>query len=141
MNRIYHNGERIFAHVGRLHVAAIVPVSSEDGSKSYKIIDSWDSSARLIGEYWVLPAKTSKSEDNDPSSLGRKNQQTLSAGIRIDHPRFGKSIIAEAAKGILSIDFGENGFRRLDEHWVRKHCLITGAVVNNAPRKIAQNER
>ena len=58
MNQTYHNGERIVAHVGRLHLAAIVPVAGADGKSSYKIIDSWDSSARLIGEYWVLPAKS-----------------------------------------------------------------------------------
>ena len=52
MNKLYHNGERILAHVGRLHVAAIVP-STTDGKTSYTIMDSWNSSKRLIGEYWV----------------------------------------------------------------------------------------
>ena len=56
MSKTYRHGERIFARVGRLHAAAIVPIQDEEGKESYKIIDSWDSSARLIGEYWVSAA-------------------------------------------------------------------------------------
>ena len=60
MNDHYCNGERIFALVGRSHAAAIVPVGIGGGEKSYKIIDSWDSSTCFVGEYWVLPAKCAK---------------------------------------------------------------------------------
>lgn len=50
----YHNGERIYAQVGKRHCAAIVP-SEADG---YKIRDTWDSTEREIIEYWVLHKNT-----------------------------------------------------------------------------------
>lgn len=141
ISRIYHNGERIFAHVGRLHVAAIVPVRGDEGSKTYKIIDSWDSSTRLIGEYWVLPANSPKSKNDVSSSLSTGNQQPLSIGTRLKHPTFGVGIITEVVTGILTMDFGENGSRRLGETWVRKHCPIIEPGENKKHQKIAQNER
>lgn len=141
MSRIYHNGERIFAHVGRLHVAAIVPVHGAEGNKTYKIIDSWDSSTRLIGEYWVLPANSHESKNDVPSSLSTGNQQPLSIGVRLKHPKFGVGIITEVVTGILTIDFGENGSRRLGETWVRKHCPIIEPGEDKKHKKIAQNER
>lgn len=58
MNNTYHNGERIIVFVHRSHLAAVVPVDS-DGRKTYKFIDSWDSSKKKIGEYWVLPGNKS----------------------------------------------------------------------------------
>ena len=52
MNKTYHRGERIFAHVGRSHVAAILPITV-DGVTGYQVEDSWDSSGRTVGDYWV----------------------------------------------------------------------------------------
>lgn len=123
MNKLYHNGERIFAHVGRLHVAAIVPVSS-GGKTSYKIIDSWDSSTRLIGEYWVLPAKTYKTEGTAAESKSAENKTELRIGRRLNHPTFGEGVITKVALGALTVDFGEKGCRRLSEDWVHKHCFV-----------------
>lgn len=122
MSKIYHNGERIFAHVGRLHVAAIVPMPNGDSNNSYKVIDSWDSSARLIGEYWVLPAKATEAEKVATSTVGQKSQQSMRVGDCLNHPTFGKGVITDVALGILTIDFGANGTRRLGEDWVCKHC-------------------
>lgn len=59
MTRSYHHGERIFANVGGSHVAAIAPVRDSDGSTVYKILDSWDSSKKQIGEYWASPKNNS----------------------------------------------------------------------------------
>lgn len=50
LNRDYHNGERVFAFLGKKHVAAFAPVGEP---KQYKLLDSWDSSRLPIGEYWV----------------------------------------------------------------------------------------
>lgn len=140
MNKRYHNGERIFAHVGRLHVAAIVPVSGA-GRTSYKIIDSWDSSARLIGEYWVLPAKTYKTEGTATESKGAKNKKEPRIGRWLNHPTFGEGVITEVAVGVLTVDFGEKGFRRLGEDWVHKHCFISEARMDHKCQRIAQKGR
>ena len=137
MNKRYHNGEQIFAHVGRLHVAAIVPVSSGEKA-SYKIIDSWDSSARLIGEYWVLPAKTYKAEVAATESKSAENKKESRIGSWLNHSTFGQGVITEAVLGVLTVDFGEKGFRRLGEDWVHKHCFIIEARMDHMCQRIAE---
>lgn len=49
MNRRYHNGERILVYLGRSHIAAVLP--EENGE--YKILDSWDSTQKYAGAYFV----------------------------------------------------------------------------------------
>lgn len=127
MNKYYHNGERIFAHVGRLHVAAIVPVS-DNGGTSYKIVDSWDSSTRLIGDYWVLPMKSTKSDCTAPKTTRSTNTCVRK---QLYHPSFGRGVITEINAGVLLVDFEEVGARRLGEEWVRRHCSFIGDGVGD----------
>ena len=49
LNKKLTHGERVFAHVGRSHVAAIAPVAG----RGYCILDNWDSSDRTIGYFWI----------------------------------------------------------------------------------------
>ena len=119
MHKIYHNGERIFAHVGRLHVAAIVPVHCSDGDITYKIIDSWDSSKRTIGDYWV---KSVMAPDND-LSMKKSARKSFNIGTQLLHPSFGIGTVTSIAPGILTVDFKANGLRRLGEIWAREHCF------------------
>lgn len=119
MHKIYHNGERIFAHVGRSHVAAIIPVHCGDGDTTYKIIDSWDSSKRTIGDYWV---KSIKASDKDLSAK-KPTRKTFNIGTQLLHPSFGIGTVTSIAPGILTVDFKANGLRRLGETWAREHCF------------------
>lgn len=119
MHKIYHNGERIFAHVGRSHVAAIIPIHCSDGDTTYKIIDSWDSSKRTIGDYWV---KSIKASDKD-LSVKTPTRKTFNIGTQLLHPTFGIGTVTSIALGILTVDFKANGLRRLGETWAREHCF------------------
>ena len=118
MNKIYHNGERIFAHVGRSHVAAIIPVHCGDGDTTYKIIDSWDSSKRTIGDYWV---KSIKKSDKDFSAK-KSTRKSFNIGTQLLHPSFGVGTVTSVAQGILTVDFKANGLRRLVEAWTLEYC-------------------
>lgn len=119
VGRVYSKGERIFAHVGRSHVAAVIPVRSDDNKRTvYKIIDSWDSSARTVGEYWVKQAKPAIRN----ATFSEQPEREFHVGEEIHHPAFGTGTIVAAGRGILTIDFGSNGLRRLGEAWVVKHC-------------------
>lgn len=126
MNARYRHGERIFARIGRLHVAAIVPVTVDGGGKTYKIIDSWDSSARLVRDYWVSPAGASGAEDAAASSHGGETPKAACVGCRLNHPLLGEGIVTKAVPGILTVDFGKRGALRLDEAWVCAHCVLIG---------------
>ena len=119
MLKIYHNGERIFAHVGRSHVAAIIPVHCGDGDTTYKIIDSWDSSKRAIGDYWV---KSIKASDEDLSAK-KPTRKTFDIGTQLLHPSFGIGTVTSIAPGILTVDFKANGLRRLGEAWTQEYCF------------------
>lgn len=116
MNKTYRHGERIFAHVGRLHAAAIIPVSCDDGDTTYKIIDSWDSSKRTIGDYWVKSVKVTVKD-----SLEKKPfKKTFDIGTELLHPSFGIGTVTATVPGILTVDFKSNGLRRLGELGHRK---------------------
>jgi len=119
MHKIYHNGERIFAHVGRSHVAAIIPVHCSDGDTTYKIIDSWDSSKRTISDYWV---KSIKASDKD-LSVKTPTRKTINIGTQLLHPTFGIGTVTSIAPGILTVDFKANGLRRLGEAWTQEYCF------------------
>ena len=113
LDKRYHNGERIFAHVGRNHVAAFIPT---EGVSGYKIIDSWDSSRRSIGDYWVKPIKQNTVVPESQIENGFRVGDTLR------HPSFGDGIVSSVDSGVMVVDFGVNGFRRLGEEWVCKNC-------------------
>lgn len=114
MDDQYHNGERIFAHVGRSHVAAIVPT---EGSLRYKLMDSWDSSQSNIGDYWVKPVRI----PSTPPDV-KKDAKSVLAGDSIRHPSFGVGVVIAAYPGVLAVDFGDGEVRRLEEKWVLKNC-------------------
>lgn len=123
MSRAFRKGERIFAHAGRSHAAAIVPISNDTEGTVYRIIDSWDSSKLTIGDYWVGPAK-GKGSDKD-ASPNNHYDKPFSVGESLHHPSFGRGTIIAVTPGILTIDFGTSGIRRLEEAWVRVNCLDT----------------
>lgn len=115
MNNLYHNGECIFAHVGRRHVAAIVLDNSDS---KYKIFDSWDSSEKFIGEYWVK----SMEKTRVVSEVENKDSESLAIGDTICHPSFKKGIVMEVSSKVVTVDFGINGIRRLGKNWVVENC-------------------
>lgn len=47
----------------------------------------------------------------------------------------------EAVLGVLTVDFGEKGSRRLGKDWVQKHCSTIETKTVHKCQKIAQNER
>ncbi len=118
MNHRYQNGERIFAHAGQHHVCAVIPTKCADGATRYKLNDSWDSTSRPIGEYWVLPAELLPERKNRPA----ERPAELTVGSIIVHKMYGKGVITAENGSILSIDFGEKGIRRLEKTWVGQNC-------------------
>lgn len=119
MQRKCYHGERIFAHIGRSHVVAIVPVNQDNGAAVYKIIDCWNSSGGRVGEYWVyIPDETGKGKTSN------EKESTLYIGNRIIHPSFGEGTISATSDGIVTIDFKSNGLRRLSEAWVMENCIV-----------------
>ena len=118
MDKQCQNGERIFAHSGRSHAVAIVPV---DGH--YRVIDSWDSTSHTIGDFWFKVNKTLEPE----AMLKRIPCNLLVVGESLRHPSFGVGIVVAAVPGVVTIDFGVNGIRRLGTDWVSKNCIHMAA--------------
>lgn len=118
MTKNYHNGERIFVCVGASHAAAALPFEAEDGAMAYHIVDTWDSSARGISEYWVKPK-----ELKIPKPVEGK---TYIVGERIRHPSFGegviRQIIGSGEKAVLDVHFSGVGAKKLYSVWVTEHC-------------------
>ena len=114
MDRQCQKGERIFAHSGRGHAVAIVPV---DGH--YRVIDSCDSTSHIIGDFWVKDNKIS-----EPEVMPKRIPCSLFAvGESLRHPSFDVGIVIAAVPEVVTIDFDVNGIRRLRTDWVSKNCI------------------
>ncbi len=92
MNSECRNGERVFAYSGRSHVIAVMPIDC-NGTIRYMIEDTWDSSERKVGEYWV---ESCGSKSNFPKKRSYPViWHTYTEGQTITHPEFGEGKILE----------------------------------------------
>lgn len=118
MDCTYHDGERIFAYVGRSHCVAILPIKQEDGSVKYKIQDTWDSTSRYIGEWYVYK------EQAPELAVTQAHISVLKCGATVHHPQFGEGVILSAIDSgdtrILEIEFQKVGIKKISEAWLRR---------------------
>ncbi len=123
LNRRFQNGEPVFAHLGRSHVAALMPIRGEDGLYRYHIMDTWDSSHRLVTEYWVRPVSAPAARE---TKAEKQLQDAFVPGGLVLHPAFGTGTIqalsGSAGNGTLEILFPEAGLKKLSCQWVAEHC-------------------
>lgn len=116
LDKVLHNGERVFANVGCSHVAAILPFV-EHGTTHYKIVDCWDSSDRLIGDYWIKEPVRQESSMNI--------EKVMPVGAYVTHPLFGRGKVQSVHRsGWVAIDFPKGGFHVLDYRWIKNNCII-----------------
>lgn len=117
MSRTYHNGERVFAEVGKNHVAAVLPDSSANSASSitkYRFFDSWNCTRRKIYSYWVRPSVPQTEENAAPDIKGRK----------IRHPKFGQGVVQNRQDTSVEVLFPEVGKKQLSIGWIQKNCQI-----------------
>jgi len=117
MDQMYHNGERIFSFIGQTHCAAVLPVKQADGSTRYKIQDTWDSTSRYVGEWFVY-------REQSPATTEAPMATPLFAcGATVMHPHFGKgevlSVTASGKDRILEIKFPSCGIKKISEAWLQ----------------------
>ena len=127
MTLMCRDGERFFADMGKDHVVGIIPTVI-DGEKQYAVADSWDSSRRKIGAYWIYrPAKKKK----EPAPVAaEKPPLVLVPGELLIHPAFGEGKILEILPGEdrVRILFPDHGDRTFAGSWVRSNCRKAGAA-------------
>lgn len=116
MNKKYHNNERILAHIGTSHIAAIMPIKTGDIT-SYKVEDSWDSSGRNVGVYWVENKKLNINKQKEAEYVEYK------IGQYIQHPVFGTGYVTDIKPSILEVNFSSKGTKMLSKKWVNEHCI------------------
>ena len=114
LDKVFRNGEKVMAYIGSSHAAAILPVT-ENGATHYKIIDSWDSSGRTVGEYWV------KIPERETVDAPKETRRVF--GTYVTHPVFGRGKIRNIdPSGWMLVDFPQSGSRYLDCRWVLRNC-------------------
>ena len=119
MTYTYHNGERIFAYVGRSHCAAILPFREPDGTVRYKIQDTWDSTSHTIGDYWVYaPKETKKAAAGAPRAMAGD----LSVGSALVHPQFGEGTVVAVNGNVIEAEFPSVGVKKIARSWLMKNC-------------------
>lgn len=124
MNKTYHNGERIFAFSGRRHAVSILPMDNGRGGKHYMVNDSWNSTENIIGDYWV---ETVKIEEPKPKPEKIHLTELPRINDRVEHPKFGIGTVKAVDGGIMTVDFGKNGCRRLAGKWLMENCFSVPA--------------
>lgn len=125
MTHTYHNGEHIFAYVGASHCVAVLPFVEENGSIRYKTQDTWDSTDRKVGDYWVIPPKSQRERMKPKSILSPIALSDLSVGNTFTHPRFGKGSVICESNNILTIDFDKIGTKKISKEWLIKTIVST----------------
>ena len=119
MTLMCRKGERFFANVGNDHVVGIIPAVI-DGEKQYAVADSWDSSSRKIGMYWVyrpMKKKQISTKKEEPLLL-----PSLQVGSRLIHPAFGRGVILDLQEGRVCIHFPQHGKKTFASSWVQANC-------------------
>ncbi len=129
MNHTFSNGEKIFAFVGRSHVAAILPYIDADYKVHYRITDSWDSSDRKIGEYWVSTSMENIQKTVPGSvDLLQKPDMPISVGTTVTHPKYGCGniiqIVEKSNDLILEIEFSRVGTKKISKSWLDSNCKV-----------------
>ncbi len=121
MTLMCRNGERFFADMGRTHVVGIIPTVI-DGVKQYAIADSWDSSSRRIGMYWVYRPNQKPKEKSVAPVVNAL--ESLDIGNTLIHPVFGKGTVLEqlSAEKRVVIRFPQHGDKTMACSWVLTNC-------------------
>ena len=113
MSSRYRHGEKIVAYIGRSHIAAVLPFREEDTIR-YKIVDSWDSTSKKIGTYFVKETNGEFIPKTEPSEV--------KAGTKVMHPVFGEGEVKRISHhGWLVVSFGEKQ-KLLDTKWALVNC-------------------
>lgn len=117
MSHTYRKGERIFAFSGKNHCIAVLPELQNDGTYSYAVQDSWDSSSRPVLDFWVYSGPAAPAPDCVKAV-------SLSKGEKLHHPGFGDGTVINVTTSggitVVEVDFGSSGIRKLSESWLRK---------------------
>ncbi len=122
LDLMYRNGERFFAKVGPTHVVGIIPTVI-NGNKQYAIADSWDSSSRKIGDYWIFrPAK--QKPVFVPKIVDDVAPMSIDEGKQLIHPVFGKGVITKnfQEEKRAEVHFPEYGDKLLTHSWIQANC-------------------
>ncbi|MBQ6118668.1 MAG: hypothetical protein IJK98_05515 [Clostridia bacterium] len=122
MTYTFHNGERIFAFVGRSHCAAVLPFREEDGTVRYKTQDTWDSTDKTIGDYWVIPPRERRERLSPPARAEAVSCGEVGVGSVITHPKYGRGTVTAENGGVLTVAFENAGEKKLSAAWLKKQC-------------------
>lgn len=123
MTYTYHQGERIFAYVGRSHCAAVLPFVEKDGCVRYKTQDTWDSTDKKIGDYWVIPPRSTREKRKQaqaPEAI--LEQKEYSASDEFYHKKFGSGTVVALDTEIIEVDFITVGIKKISKIWLAKNA-------------------
>ena len=84
----------------------------------YKAQDTWDSTDRKIGDFWVIPSKTNRQTKTSKEDKPTEISVSLEVGIIIRHQKFGEGIILNAEGDIVTVGFDSVGTKKLSKEWL-----------------------
>lgn len=112
---MFQPGTRIFAEVGSDHAVAVLVFDGD-----YRIVDTWDCSARKINRYWAKYPKRqirSRKQTEVSSSITE-----LHTGMKIKHTLYGTGEIVQLSDTTATIRFSENVTKKMSAVWMKENC-------------------
>ena len=112
---MFQPGTRIFGYVGNSHAVAILVFDGD-----YKIVDTWDSTDRLITRYWAKyperPRRREKPQEK-PDKLTK-----LEIGTKLRHTMFGSGEVTAIDGQIAAVRFANGTEKRFPAEWILANC-------------------
>jgi hypothetical protein len=112
---MFQPGTRIFGYVGNTHVVAILVFDGD-----YKIVDTWDSTNRLITRYWAKyperPRRREKPQEK-PEKL-----TALEIGTKLRHTMYGAGEVTALDGQTAAVLFAGGTEKRFAVEWILANC-------------------
>lgn len=112
-------GTRLYAYPGHSHAVAILVFEGD-----YKIVDTWDSTNKIITGYWVkYPERQQRRKSEPPAQPNTPEKLSeLTVGTKLMHKTYGEGRVTALTDTIASIAFKDNVEKKLSIAWVLANC-------------------
>ena len=116
---MFQAGTRIYAYPGHHHAVAILVFDGD-----YKIVDTWDSTGKLITGYWVkYPERQQRVRPTKPNKPALPEKLTgFTVGTKVLHKVYGIGEITAVSEAIAVIRFENVQEKKLAVDWVLRNC-------------------
>ena len=114
---MFQAGTRIFGYVGNSHVVAILVFDGD-----YKIVDTWDSTDRLITKYWAKYPERPRRREKPPQKP--EPVTALYVGMQLRHSMYGCGTVTALRDSTATVRFASGTEKQFAAEWILANCKL-----------------